>query len=195
MNLPKAALVIPLAGILAAGAAGAVLATAGTSPAGTTQAVAPAAASPTPAPPDASPGVRPEDAALRAALDTLVANGTITSEQRTKIEAAVIAERQAQRAERKAERQAAAATRKADRKLIKEALADGAVTQEELDKLSPSNPLRTAAGLMADGKITKDEIKALSRDLLGGKGGRRGQGGASGAAPAVTPAPSSGTGR
>jgi hypothetical protein len=190
VKLSRSVFVISLAGVLAIGAAGAVLAATSSGQASGGQGVVPAAASPTPAP-SVMPLKRP-DTALDDALDTLVADGTITSQQKTKILAAVTAERQARVAERKALKD----VRKADRQILKDALADGAITQDELDKLSADNPLRKATDLMADGKITKDELKSLRGQLkgvLGGGKGRGGHGAPGGNDLEASPAPTSGT--
>ena len=157
-------LVIPLAGLLLVGVAGAALATSGTAPAGDTGAVIPAAETATPAPP-AGTTVRPDkDGAISDVLDKLVAKGTITTAQKTAILDALEAERTARQAERKAERDAL----KADRDKLKGFLSDGVITKAELDQLSAANPLRQLTTLMEDGKITLDELKSVGRGF--GKG-------------------------
>jgi hypothetical protein len=184
--------ILPLAGLLVIAGAGAVLATADGAPAST--AVEPAAESPTPDPSaSGAPASERLDTALVDALDGLVTDGTITADQKTKILDAVAAERTARREQRQA-----------DRQVLKDALADGAITQDELDKLSADNPLRTATDLMADGKITPDELRVLGR---GFRDGGRGHGGGfrngpgngwdeaapDGTTPGATSAPSAGT--
>jgi polyhydroxyalkanoate synthesis regulator phasin len=155
-------LVIPIAALLVVGAAGAVLATSGNPQAGDTGAVIPAAASPS-----ASPAVGStrsiEDSALAAVLDDLVAKGTITAAQKTAILDALVAEKAARRTERQAARQQ-----------LQDFLSDGAITQEELDKLPADSPLRQLTNLMDDGKITTDELRSLGRGF--GKGGGHGFG-------------------
>jgi hypothetical protein len=184
MKLHPGLVVLPLAGLLVVVGAGAVLATADRNE--PTSAVT-AAASPTPDPSAAAaPGTKRTDTALQDALDGLVADGTITTDQKTKILAAIAAERTARREQMQA-----------DRQVLKDALADGEITQAELDKLSPDHWLRQATDLMADGKITADELHGLGRGMMRGMGGRHGQGMGGGgwwkAAPTASPAPTSGT--
>jgi hypothetical protein len=184
VNLHKRAIVLPLAGLLLVGAAGAVIATTGDAPARAAT-VVPAAVSPTPSP-STGPGKAHAGTALADALDSLVADGTITSGQKAKILDAVAAERQSRldawkalAGQRKADRQVLKADRqvlKADRQVLKDALADGQITQDELDKLSADNPLRKATDLMSDGKITKDELKGLWPGMSGKSNKARGGG-------------------
>ena len=189
MKLHPSLVILPLAGLLLVAGAGAVLATPDDAPAQAP--AAPAAASPTPDPSaPAAPWKERTDTALEDALDGLVTDGTITADQKTKILAAVAAERTARMEQRQA-----------DRQVLKDALADGEITQAELDKLSEDHPLRQATDLMADGKITADELRALGRGFKGGMDGGRGHGmgggmGGSrwhGTAPAASPTPTSGT--
>jgi len=111
-----------------------------------------------------------DDTALNAALDKLVAAGTITADQKQAILDAVKAERQARLADRQAQRDAL----KAQRDQIRGFLSDGQITQDELNQLPADSPLRKLTSLMADGKITVDELRQLGRDLapgiLGGPG-------------------------
>jgi Spy/CpxP family protein refolding chaperone len=186
MKLHPSLVILPLAGLLLVAGAGAVLATPADAPA---QAPAvPAAASPTPDPSAAAaPWKERTDTALEDALDGLVTDGTITADQKTKILDAVAAERTARMEQRRA-----------DRQVLRDALADGGITQAELDKLSEDHPLRQATDLMADGKITTDELRSLGRGMMGGKGGRMGGHGMGGGrwhgtAPEASPAPTSGT--
>jgi hypothetical protein len=189
MKLHPSLVILPLAGLLLVAGAGAVLASAEDAE---PQAPAVPAAEPTP---DASAPAEPwrmrTDTALDDALDGLVEDGTITADQKTKILEAVTAERTARFEQRQA-----------DRQVMKDALADGEITQDELDKLSADHPLRQATDLMADGKITTDELRALGRGFGGGKDGMRGHGMGGrgmgggmwgGPAPAASPAPTSGT--
>lgn len=178
--------VLPLAGLLLVGAAGAVLATTG-SPDGTGDgAIVPAAASTSPAPSAATtPAIK--DTLLSDVLDQLVTKGTINSSQRTAILDAVQAERQARVAERKQAREQ-----------LRTFLSDGVITQDELNQLPADSPLREMTNLMADGKITIDELRSLGRGILGELGGRGfGHGGrlfgGQGANPNASPAPSAGT--
>jgi polyhydroxyalkanoate synthesis regulator phasin len=188
MKIHPSTLVVPLAVVLLVIGAGAVLATSGPSAPGT--APAPAAATPTPgattapAPataPGANPGgpaagpfVRPlvDDTALKTALDKLVAAGTITAAQEQAILDAVKAERQARVDELQAQRDAL----RAQRDQIRQFLADGQITQDELDQLPADSPLRQLTSLMADGKITADELRQLGRDLFPAIGRGRGFG-------------------
>jgi hypothetical protein len=171
VKIHPSTVVVPLAVVLLVGAAGAVLATSGTgAPANP---IVPAAATATPgatnAPaPTKDPATRPafEDTALSDALDKLVADGTITADQKTAILGAVTDERQARQAERKAQRDALMA----QRDLVKGFLSDGVITQQELDQLPADSPLRSLTSLMDDGKITTDELKTLGRAWFFGGG-------------------------
>lgn len=183
-------LMIPLAGLLLVGAAGAVLATSGDPAAGRAADPVPAAATPTPAPSAGTTKQPKLDGVLTGVLDDLVAKGTITAAQKQAILDGVTTKRQAIQAERKAARE----QRKADRQQLKDFLADGVITKDEFDKLPADSPLRTITGLMDDGKITADELRGAWRDLVGafGKGGMRGHGGFFGgkggnAAPSASP--------
>ncbi len=184
MKLSKTTLVIPLAAILLIGAAGAVMATSG-SPAAP-EAQVPAAATPTPAP-SSGTTTKPvaKDDVLTSVLDDLVAKGTITAAQEKAILDRVTAERTIRQAARKAARDLA----KADRQQIRDFLSDGMITRDEFDKLPADSQLRNLTGLMADGKITTDELRALGRGLFGGKGHGfgLGHGGNKGAAPSPSP--------
>ena len=188
MKLTRTTLVLPLAGLLIVAGASAVLASSGPAgTTGTTSTVAPAAASPSPSTGTATAPVEPRDTALSDALDSLVSKGTITAAQKTAILDAVTAERTARRAARQAERQQ-----------IKQFLADGQITQDELNQLPADSYLRTLTNLMADGKITTDELRALGKGFGLGRGGHmRGMGGGmwgpNGVSPNASPAPSSGT--
>jgi polyhydroxyalkanoate synthesis regulator phasin len=182
----RTTLVLPLAGLLVVAGAGAVLATSGDAGPGSNTIVIPAAESPSP---DASSGAtttsdKPRDTALTDVLDDLVANGTITESQKTAILDGLTAERTARREAAQAQRQQ-----------LKDFLADGQITQEELDQLPDDSPLRQLTGVMDDGKITTDELRGLGRGF--GFGGGHGHGHGlgklfpkDGAAPDATPAPS-----
>ncbi len=165
MKFTRTTVVVPLAGLLLIGAAGAVAATSG-DPAPATPLVV-AAPSATPAP-SSGTTVRPEpkDTVLSDVLGSLVTKGTITAAQEKAIKDAVTAERTARRD-----------ARKADRQQIRDFLADGVITQDEFNKLPADSPLRAMTTLMDDGKITTDELKSLGRGLLGGKGHGGGMGG------------------
>lgn len=191
MKLTKTVAVPVVAALLALGT-GAVVVTASTAPAANPQAAAPAAATVTPAPSAATfPKRDIEDTALADALDTLVAKGTITAAQKTAVLDAVIAERTARMEARQAERQQ-----------MQEFLADGQITQDELDKLPADSHLRQLTGVMDDGKITTDELRGMGKGMFGGRGGRGGHGMGGGPTggdmpgwegPFASPAPTSGT--
>jgi hypothetical protein len=191
MKLNKTTLGIPLAALMLVIAAGAVLATTGDTSAPAP--AAPAAATPTPTPTPAA-GTKDKaevkDPLLTDVLTGLVTKGTITEAQKTAILGALDTER----ATRKAARDAAHKQAQADRKQIKDFLADGVITQDEFNKLPADSPLRKMTTLMADGKITLEELKALGGMFGGGKWGHGGGmwGGDKGAKP--TPTPTSGTG-
>jgi hypothetical protein len=185
VKIHPSTLVVPLAVVLLVIGAGAVLATSGPSAPGEAPAAAAATATPgaTTAPaPSTAPGTDPaagpflrrdlDDTALKTALDRLVAAGTITAAQEQAILDAVKAERQARADELQARRDAL----KAQRDQIRQFLADGQITQDELDQLPADSPLRQLTSLMADGKITVDELRQLGRDLLPAIGRGRGFG-------------------
>lgn len=186
MKLHKT-LILPVAALFVVGAAGAVLATSGNPPAGDAGAVVPAVES---ASPSAAPGWRKsiEDTALSDVLDDLVGKGTITAAQKTAILDALVAEKEARRAERQAARQQ-----------LRDFLADGQISKKELAKLPADSPLRQLTSLMDDGRITTDELRSLGRGFGkdGGHGSGRGFGkggglwGAPDAAPSASPATSS----
>lgn len=171
MKLSKT-LVVPLAGLLLVGVAGAALATSGTAPAGDTGAVVPAAETATPAPPAGTFVKPPKDDAITDVLTDLVTKGTITAAQKTAILDALTLER----TERQAERQAAREALRADREKLRGFLSDGVITKAELDQLSEANPLRQLTTLMDDGKITLDELKSVGRGFGKGFGMGAGRG-------------------
>jgi polyhydroxyalkanoate synthesis regulator phasin len=180
----RTTLVLPLAGLLVVAGAGAVLATSGDGGPTTGSTVIPAAES---ASPDASSGTtttpdKPKDTVLTDVLDDLVAKGTITESQKTAILDGVAAERTARREAAQAQRQQ-----------LRQFLADGQITQEELDQLPADSPLRRLSGVMDDGVITTDELRGLGRGF--GFGGGRGHGFGKlfpkdGTTPDASPAPS-----
>ena len=115
-------------------------------------------------------------------LDDLVANGTITESQKTAILDGLTAERTARREAAQAQRQQ-----------LKDFLADGQITQDELDQLPEDSPLRQLTGVMDDGKITTDELRGLGRGFGFGRGHGHGFGKLfpkDGTAPDASPAPS-----
>jgi polyhydroxyalkanoate synthesis regulator phasin len=130
------------------------------------------------------PGHADKDTVLSDVLDNLVADGTITSAQKTAILDALTAERTARQTARQAARQQ-----------IQDFLSDGQITQDELDQLPADSPLRQLTNLMADGKITTDELQTLGRGFGFGRGhGHHGPFGdidGDGVAPEASPAPSS----
>ncbi len=165
-------LVVPLAGLLLVGVAGAALATSGTAPAADTGGVIPAAETATPAPPAGTTFKPEKDGAITDVLTDLVAKGTITAAQKT----AILDALKVERTERQAARQAEREKLKADREKLKGFLADGVITKAELGQLSAANPLRQLTTLMDDGKITLDELKSLGRDRMKGFGMGGGRG-------------------
>ncbi len=194
MKLNTTTVGIPLAIVLLVGAAGAVMATSGDSPAPAAQAPAAPTATPTSSP-DATKRPVKVDTALTDALDALVAKGTITAAQKTAVLDAVAAEQTARLEARKAAMEKA----KADWQQVKDFLADGVITKAEFDKLPADSYLRKLAGVMDDGKITTDELKALGRGgfFFGGDKGRgHGFGGGwpgKDKTPDAIPTPSAGT--
>jgi polyhydroxyalkanoate synthesis regulator phasin len=185
--------VIPVAGLLVVLGAGAVLASTGSSPTTGGSAVMPAAESPSPGA-SGAPKREFQDPALTSVLDDLVAKGTITAAQRQAILDGLKAERAQRLADAKARREAL----RAQAEKIKGFLADGQITQDELDQLPADSPLRQLTNLMDDGKITTDELQSIGRGLLGNGGFRgfgRGHGfgwgfGHDGVRPDASPAPS-----
>ncbi len=183
MKLSRTAIVIPLAGLLLVGGAGAVFAaTAATStPSAPT---APAADQATPAPAPAASTKPLVGPGLTGVLDELVTKGTITPGQKTAIVDALTTHR---------------AERQAEMTQIRGFLADGEITRAELDQLPADSPLRTLTSLMADGKITLAELQSLGRGwmrrLMGGGAGQgmggqgMGRGMGRGMMPLATPAP------
>ena len=184
MKRNRTTLVLPLAGLLVVAGAGAVLATSGDGGSTTGTVVIPAAES---ASPDAGSGTtttpdKPRDTVLTDVLDDLVAKGTIKESQKTAILDGLAAERTARREAAQAQRQQ-----------LRDFLADGQITQEELDQLPEDSPLRQLTGVMDDGKITTDELRGLGRGFGFGFGHRHGFGKLlpkDGTAPDASPAPS-----
>jgi hypothetical protein len=173
MKLNTTTIGIPLAIVLLVGAAGAAMATSGSPAAPAEQ--APAAASPTPTP-SSGTTVKPvkTDTVLSDVLDDLVSKGTITAAQKSAIVDAITAERAVRREARQEARKAAREQAKANRQQLKGFLADGVITKAEFDKLPADSPLRKMTGLMDDGKITTDELKALGRGFMNGMGNGHG---------------------
>ena len=89
---------------------------------------------------------------------------------------------------------------KAQAEKVKGFLADGQITQAELDQLPADSPLRKLTNLMDDGKITTEELQTIGRGWFGGFGGRghgfgRGFGhDGDGNKSDASPSPSTGTG-
>lgn len=151
-------IVAPLAAILIVTGAGAVLATTNSHPSDTGSAPA-AAATATPAPgapakPAPQPPKPPKD--LVAVLDKLVKDGTITSAQETKILDGLVSQKLADRA-----------AREALKALVQSIVADGVVTQDELNKLPADSPLRNLSKLMTNGKISLSDLKTFGDALRG----------------------------
>jgi polyhydroxyalkanoate synthesis regulator phasin len=181
VKLSKTTLVVPLAGVLLVGAAGAVAAATAGAPAGNPITVAAASASPS-----ASPATRPigdrEDDLLSQVLDDLVTKGTLTETQKTAITDALTAARQERRD-----------TLKANADQLRTFLEDGVITREEFDQLPADSRLRQIAGIMDDGQITSDELRGLLRGGFEGRGGhglRGPRGGGDGVAPSASPSTS-----
>lgn len=172
-------LILPVAGMLFTGAAGAVLAQSAESTPGSATIVA-AEASPGPA---GAQRAHKGDALLTDVLADLVTKGTITQAQRDAITSALDTARTARQAERDALRAVWATI-----------MADGQITEEELKQLPDDSPLRTIDGILDDGVITRDELRDLRG--LGGRGGH-GHGGhgpmGRGEAPAPSASPSTGS--
>jgi hypothetical protein len=160
VKLNRTSVVLPLAGLLVIGGAGAVFATSGGAPSGT-DTVVPAAESPSPSAATTAPARDiQKDTALEDTLTKLVADGTITETQKTAILDGVAAERTARQAARKAEREQ-----------LRSFLADGVITQAEIDQLPADSYLRTLTTLLDDGQITTEELQGLGRGFgFGGRG-------------------------
>jgi hypothetical protein len=169
MTPSRKTLVLPLAGLLLVGAAGAAMAASSPSPSVGTGTVTPAvdpspSAGTTTTPTD--PGVPPdrgflrEDGILSDVLDSLVTDGTITADQQQAILDALTAERDARIAQARA-----------DADQLRSFLEDGVITQEEFDQLPADSRLRELAGIMDDGQITTDELRALGGAFGFGRGG------------------------
>ena len=101
-------------------------------------------------------------------LNDLVSKGTITAAQQQ----AILDGLQAERAQRLADAKARMEALRAQAEKIKGFLADGQITQDELDQLPADSPLRQLTNLMDDGKITTDELQSIGRGLLGNSGFR-----------------------
>ena len=112
-----------------------------------------------------------KDEALTSVLDDLVAKGTITAAQKQAIVDGLQAEREQRIADAKARMEAL----RAQAAKVKEFLADGQITQAELDQLPADSPLRNLSNLMDDGKITTEELRRSDAAFLG-NGGFRGFG-------------------
>jgi len=193
-------LVIPVAALLVAVGAGAVLASTGSSPSTSVSpgvvpsadqpSASPAAAAPTASPAPGAPRRAFQDPLLTQVLDDLVAKGTITADQRQAILDGLQSARQAKIDE---------ARQRAEQ--LRQFLADGQITQDELNQLPADSPLRQLSNLMADGKITVDELRSIGRGFLRGIDGVgkprpfvRGFGPfGPKAAPSASPSPSTGT--
>ncbi len=157
MKLSKT-FVIPVAGLLVVLGAGAVLASTGSSPSAAGATVVPAAESPSPGA-SGAPKREFKDEALTSVLDDLVAKGTITAAQKQAIVDGLQAEREQRIADAKARMEAL----RAQAEKVKGFLADGQITQEELDQLPADSPLRNLSNLMDDGKITTEELRSIGR--------------------------------
>jgi len=157
---------LPLAGFLLI--AGAAVATAAPSVVGRLQGViTQAAASPDPS---ANPGTAPvlradKDGLLSEVLTDLVANNTITQAQADAITRALTDKMDAKRAEMDALRQQ-----------WESFVADGVITQDEIDQLPADSPFRGVWDSIAqDGQVTLDQLRQFGP--LGGHGPGHGPGG------------------
>ena len=188
MKIHPSTVVVPLAVVLLVGAAGAVLATPGGPSSPAAPAAQPAAENPTataaPAA-TAKPAKPARDSALTDALDTLVADGTITAAQRQAVIDAVASERKVRFDAFKVKREEA----KAQFKQVRTFLEDGVITQQEFDQLPADSHLRKLDSLMEDGKITTEELKELGRKLFNSARGHFWGGKGDKAAPTPSPAP------
>jgi hypothetical protein len=170
VKLSKSTLVVPLAGLLLIGAAGAVAAASSGSAAGTGDGIVAAAPSATPSASTGTTGLGGRhDALLGDVLDDLVADGTITGAQKTAITDALAAERTARVEDAKVRMEQ-----------LRTFLEDDVITQEEFDQLPEDSRLRDLASIMDDGQITRDELGGLRGAFGGAFGGRGGHGGRGG---------------
>jgi polyhydroxyalkanoate synthesis regulator phasin len=185
MKLGKT-LVLPIAGLLLVGAAGAAMAASSLPAAGGSDGVILAADTATPPPTTVTAPV-PKDTLLADVLDQLVTKGTIDTTQKTAILDAVQAERTTRQTLRKQEAQQ-----------LKDILADGVITQAELNTLPADSPLQKLSGLMTDGKVSVSDLRSLGFNLMRGIGPGHGpghfNGGGAFGAPNALPAPSAATG-
>src|SRR5829696_4861516 len=149
VKLNRTTIVLPLASLLMIAGAGAVVATSASPSAGTTTT------------PKAD-----RETILSDVLTNLVADGTINESQKTAILDALAAERTARHAAREAERAQ-----------LREFLADGVITQAEIDQLPADSRLRTLTTLLDDGQITTEELQSVGRGFgFGGRGHGHGDG-------------------
>lgn len=139
--------ILPIAGLLLVGAAGAVLAQSGaTGPTDTTTPAVDASASPG----TTDTTKRPGEGILEDVLADLVTKGTITQAQSDAITGALDAKRTELQAQREALRE-----------LWTTILEDGQITEEEIAQLPEDSPLRSLDSLLDDGVITQDELRGL----------------------------------
>ena len=166
MKLNRTTIVLPLASLLMIAGAGAVVATSGSAPSAATDTVIPAATSPSPSAGTTTTPKADRETILSDVLTNLVADGTINESQKTAILDALAAERTARHAAREAERAQ-----------LREFLADGVITQAEIDQLPADSRLRTLTTLLDDGQITTEELQSVGRGFgFGGRGHGHGHG-------------------
>jgi membrane-bound lytic murein transglycosylase B len=147
---------LPIAGFLLV--AGAAVAAAAPGVLNRAQAILPAAAA-SPAPSDAPTTVVGKvfaDDVLAKVLADLVAKGTITQAQADAVTSGVQTEVDNRRAEMQKLREQWQQTRAQ----IQQFLADGVITQDEIDTLPADNPLREAFDSIAqNGQVTLDQLR------------------------------------
>jgi hypothetical protein len=142
------AIVLPVASAaLVVVGAGAVFAATGPT-ASSPDAVVPAQATASPAP---AASAAPDAPFLTSVLDGLVTKGTISASQEQAIVDAWIAKR----AELTAERQQ-----------LRQFLADGVLTADELAQLPADSPLQQLKPLMTNGQISVSDLRALGRGIV-----------------------------
>jgi hypothetical protein len=107
------------------------------------------------------PDTRPREAVLDEILASLVGDDTLTQDQADAVRERFEAKGEELMTERQARREAA----REMRDLIEGFLDDDVITADELAQLPDDHPLRDAEGVfsdaLADGQITRDELRAV----------------------------------